>query len=537
MLFFCAGRVYIPVVEQRSENRKAGTIMAKLNRDEFRDRVLGCWTGKNIGGTLGAPFEGTRDMVELDFYTQDLGGDPLPNDDLDLQLIWLYAAEELGVYHITPRRLAEYWMNYECAPMGEYRNCMANIAAGFYPPLSGSCNNDQWRWSNGAWIRSEVWACFFPGFPDEAARCACIDACCDHEGEGIWAEVFTASLEAAAFVEHDIRRLIGIALDRVSAESRIAKSIRTAVAAFDEKLSLAQARERLVEVNTETGFFQAPLDVGFLTLALLYGEGDFEKTVLSAVRCGDDTDCTAATAGAVLGIILGRSRIPEKWCAPIGNRIVTKCLAEYGIPAPRTLDELTDRVTAEAERARSVNPALLEITDSPTDLDGFVIPADGETARLVAMRSPYEVSLELPFARIGADLAGGPEFEPGVPKRIRFVLRDISCVMGAVTGELLLPEGWQASPCRQFVLPGTCLGPQCGEIEVEITPAACGEAVMFLPVRFTLSGRKMPEIRMIPLQRKGCVCPDLRTRNGDKFFRRSLRLNERKIYPKCEFSF
>ena len=43
--------------------------MANLNRDEFRDRVLGCWTGKNIGGTLGAPFEGIREMPELDFYT------------------------------------------------------------------------------------------------------------------------------------------------------------------------------------------------------------------------------------------------------------------------------------------------------------------------------------------------------------------------------------------------------------------------------------------------------------------------------------
>ena len=510
--------------------------MARLNRSEFHDRVLGCWTGKNIGGTLGSPFEGTRDMVQLDFYTQELNGDPLPNDDLDLQLIWLHAAEELGVYQITPRKLAEYWMNFECAPMGEYRNCIANIAEGFYPPLSGSCNNDQWHWSNGAWIRSEVWACFFPGFPDEAARCAYIDACCDHEGEGIWAEVFTAALESAAFVEHDIRHLIDIALDRVDAESRIAKSVRTAIAAFNEKSSPAEARDRIVEANSETGFFQAPQNIGFLTLALLYGEGNFEKTVLTAVRCGDDTDCTAATAGAVLGIILGRSRIPEKWYAPIGNRIITKCLAEYGIPAPRTLDELTDRVMAEAERARAVNPALLEITDQPTDLDGFSIPLDGETARLVAMRSPYEVSLEMPFARIGADLIGGPEIVPGAPKRIRFILRDISCVMGTVTGELLLPETWQASPCRQFVLPGTCLGPQCGEIEIEITPGTCDEAVIFLPVRFTLSGRKMPEIRVIPLQQKGSSTSRLTERNGDEFIRRSLR-RKTKTYPMREFSF
>ena len=511
--------------------------MANLNRDEFRDRVLGCWTGKNIGGTLGTPFEGIREMPELDFYTHDLNGDPLPNDDLDLQLIWLFAAEELGVYQITPRRLAEYWANYESAPMGEYRNCLANIACGFYPPLSGSCNNSRWRWSNGAWIRSEIWACFFPGFPDEAARCACIDACCDHEGEGIWAEVFTASLEAAAFVEHDIRKLIGIALARLSPDCRIARSVRAAIAARDRGLTLAEAREEVVAFNADTGFFQAPQNIGFLTLALLYGEGDFEKTVLSAVRCGDDTDCTAATAGSVLGIILGRSRLPENWCAPIGNKIITKCIGGYGMAVPGTLDELTDRVMAESCRARAANPRLLPVSDGPTDLVGFVIPDGEATARCIAMRSPYEVSLEMPFARVGVDLAGGPEIEPGTRKHLRFVLRDISSVSAVLRGELLLPEGWQALPGKDFILPGTCLGPQCGEIEIDLIPGPCDEAVMFLPVRFTLSGRMMPEIRMIPLQRKGSVDSHLETRNGDEYVRRSLRLNVKKIYGQCEFSF
>lgn len=60
-----------------------------LNRAEYRDKVLGCWTGKNIGGTLGAPIEGRREMFDLTFYKQDLYGTPAPNDDLDLQLVWL----------------------------------------------------------------------------------------------------------------------------------------------------------------------------------------------------------------------------------------------------------------------------------------------------------------------------------------------------------------------------------------------------------------------------------------------------------------
>ena len=68
---------------------------AVLNADEFRDKVYACWLGKNIGGTLGAPFEGHRDMHSITFY-EPVPTKPTANDDLDLQLLWLKALEERG---------------------------------------------------------------------------------------------------------------------------------------------------------------------------------------------------------------------------------------------------------------------------------------------------------------------------------------------------------------------------------------------------------------------------------------------------------
>ena len=68
-----------------------------FNESEYRNKVLGCWLGKNIGGTLGAPMEWRRQVNQVDFYTQDLVGEPLPNDDLDIQLLWLVALEEIQV--------------------------------------------------------------------------------------------------------------------------------------------------------------------------------------------------------------------------------------------------------------------------------------------------------------------------------------------------------------------------------------------------------------------------------------------------------
>ena len=41
----------------------------QLNFDNYLDKMRGCWNGKNIGGTLGAPFEGMRGVFDVRYYT------------------------------------------------------------------------------------------------------------------------------------------------------------------------------------------------------------------------------------------------------------------------------------------------------------------------------------------------------------------------------------------------------------------------------------------------------------------------------------
>ena len=48
-------------------------------------------------------------------------------------------------------------------------------------------------------------------------------------------------------------------------------------------------------------------------MGLLYGGGDFGKSLEIATRCGQDSDCNPASAGGILGTILGYSKIPAKW--------------------------------------------------------------------------------------------------------------------------------------------------------------------------------------------------------------------------------
>ncbi|MBE7050851.1 MAG: ADP-ribosylglycohydrolase family protein, partial [Ruminococcaceae bacterium] len=80
----------------------------KLGFKEYKNKVKGCFLGKNIGGTMGAPFEGKRGLIDLEYYTHDLSKGVLPNDDLDLQLIWLAAAQRFGK-NVNADILAEYW--------------------------------------------------------------------------------------------------------------------------------------------------------------------------------------------------------------------------------------------------------------------------------------------------------------------------------------------------------------------------------------------------------------------------------------------
>lgn len=336
----------------------------QLDVATYRDKVRGCWLGKNIGGTLGYPFEKKRGVFEIDFYTHDYQSGVLPNDDLDLQLVWLCAAERYGKT-ISAELLGEYWISYIIPNWSEYGAGKNNLAMGLQPPLSGWYENP-YRNSNGCFIRSEIWACLAPGHPQIAARYAYEDAIVDHSDEGVYAEIFCAALESAAFCERDRERLIEIGLSYIPENCDVALACRTVKQCYDSGLDWKQARKKLLQtvpgsfgmsegygdrpveedVPVGTAGYDAPSNIGIMVLGWYYGEGDFSKSLCIAVGCGEDADCTAATLGSILGILSGAGAIPQKWIAPIGDEIKTVSidLTSGKLKIPRTVSELTERV-------------------------------------------------------------------------------------------------------------------------------------------------------------------------------------------------
>ncbi len=479
-----------------------------IDRTLFRDKIYGCWTGKNIGGTLGAPFEGNEAMNSVEFYEQQLSGEPAPNDDLDLQLVWLLAAEERGVYNLSPRVLGEYWLNHITAPWNEYSVCRMNIACGLYPPLSGSCNNEQWKWSNGAWIRSEIWACLFPGNPDEAIKFAYMDACADHTSEGIYAEMFTAALESAAFVVSDLQQLINISLNKVPEQSRIARAVRLVCEYYEAGRDYRETRAAVLKANEDLGFFQAPANIGFLVIGLLYGEGDFGKTICRAVNCGDDTDCTAATAGAIMGIILGRSGIPEKWIAPIGESIRTIAIDALATECPATISELTDRVIRLADTVRVLNPALDDFTSDTMTEGKLLVLTSPKVAELIWARSPYTLTFELPYGILDIEYVENPVIQEGYPKKLRLRLRRSSVEDAMVFLKWRLPQGWSAVPNSEMVLYAKRKWSQSVLLEQELIPGSLSGPLTFLELEVRINGRTNPVILTVPFQTTGTITYD-----------------------------
>lgn len=435
----------------------------KLNFDTYKDKVYACWIGKNIGGTMGGPYEGVRKTLDVQgFATQP--NEVLPNDDLDLQLVWLHAMEFEGPRNITADVLGEYWLSFITGNWNEYGIARLNMERGVHPPVCGDMRND-WKHSNGAWIRTEVWATLAPAYPDLAVRYSIEDAKVDHGmGEGTYAAAFVAALESAAFVVSDVRELIEIGLAKIPSESRMASSVRLVMKCYDDGKTWLEARNAVLEANADIGdgWFQAPTNVAYVVLGILYGNGDFKKSMLTAINCGDDTDCTAGTVGSILGIMYGTKGLPQDWREYMGDKIVTLsingCLS---MPKVQSCAQLTDKVvslTPSVLRFNRMNALTVELTDgkdefTQEEIDKFRLPygkceeTDLMRASLFAMK-PDTLQVKFAYATAIVTCENGTDVSANEQKQI--AIRIINNVKAygnkpnTVRVTVHLPEGFTA---------------------------------------------------------------------------------------------
>ena len=194
-------------------------MMNKISYEKYLDKIWGGWVGKCAGGILGAPIEGFKCFHNIEL-SEKLFETNYPNDDLDLQVLWLDLVKQKGPW-IDENDLGDFWHEHVDFPWGEYGLAASNLACGIMPPLSGKHNNDYWNRGMGSPIRSEIWGMLCAGDPEKAAYYAKMDSSLDHFGFSVEAEMFLSACEALAFFESDIKIILEKAISIFPANSEI----------------------------------------------------------------------------------------------------------------------------------------------------------------------------------------------------------------------------------------------------------------------------------------------------------------------------
>ncbi len=331
--------------------------MKTISYETYLDKIYGCFLGKTVIGTLGAPYEGIKMPLELPFKPK-MVNTMLPNDDLDLQVLWLDVAEKYGKDFTAAQLLERFCTHCDYSP-GEYAVMRKNFARGIYPPASGSFSNDFYRTGMGCPIRSEVWACLSPLDPAMAVELSLRDGILDHAGDSVYAEMFLAALEALCFgidpaTGYDPYALIDEALTFVPADCRFRELVLDTVGwcrAYGDKGIKAVLRKLLHKYGHPdcTNLFQ---NMGITLAALLLGGLDPVKIGMDALNCGFDTDCTCATAGAIVGLILGGRAMETQY----GWKDIKYVL---GVKSDRRSDRVYDFAEDIALLGKDWNPATV----------------------------------------------------------------------------------------------------------------------------------------------------------------------------------
>ncbi len=309
----------------------------ELSREELSDKIRGGWAGQTIGVVYGAPTEFKFTGTTIQDYQPIPWGehyvkywwDKKPGlfDDIYNDLTFVESFEAAGLdasQEELARRFAgpEYHLAH-ANQAGRY-----NIRNGVMPPASGNWLNNPHADDLDFQIEADFIGLMAPGLLPEALDIASRVGHIMNSGDGFYGGAFVAGLYSAAFLYDTPEKVLDAALEGIPAESKFYRCVDDVRRLHkqnpdDWQQCWFEMHKRWnCDVGCPKGVFlsfniDAKINAAYIAIGLLYGGGDFSRSIEIAARCGQDSDCNPATVGGVLGVMHGYDAIPAEWLEPL----------------------------------------------------------------------------------------------------------------------------------------------------------------------------------------------------------------------------
>ena len=331
----------------------------ELSESVLRDKIKGAWLGRICGCLLGKPIESIT-FEELESLLKETNNYPMTryikaseiteemygrykfplrgrcfadtitcapwDDDTNYVVLAQCLIEKYG-RDFTPDNMAQSWiaLQGQTAYYTAERVAFRNFVNGYRPPFSAVYKNP-YREMIGAQIRGDYFGYINPGAPEKAAEMAWRDACISHVKNGIYGEMFVAAMIACAAVTDNMEDIIRGGLAQIPETSRLYDKITRVIEDYKNGVSREEAYAKVKEeypIKDSDSWLHTISNASIVAIGLLYGEGDFGKSICAAVEVGYDTDCNGATVGSVMGMRNGTAGIGEEWTKPTGGKLET----------------------------------------------------------------------------------------------------------------------------------------------------------------------------------------------------------------------
>lgn len=298
----------------------------QISISQLQDKIRGGWAGQMIGVSFGAPTE-FRSNGKI--ITGRIPWNPawvkesITQDDLYVEMTFAEVLDRHGL-DATAEQFGEAFKSTRYPLWHANAAARRNLAAGIKAPLSGHPKYNIHANDIDFQIEADFIGLMAPGLPQQASELASRIGGVMNYGDGIYGGIYVSAMYSAAFFESDPRKIVEAGLAALPPSSQYARTIADVLKLHrqfpnDWKKSWQAIEEKWGKVEScpegaLRGFnIEASLNGAYIALGLLYGGGDFARTLDISTRAGQDSDCNPSNAAGILGVVLGYSKIPPVW--------------------------------------------------------------------------------------------------------------------------------------------------------------------------------------------------------------------------------